>query len=435
MAWAGERREASARWPEKEGAPMTNAWFHAFTFHAFTAITPAGSKRVMRGNGCQYRRAARQRTLWRMFNASLLFAVILVQGNLALAQELDSSVLQKEAEEEAAAKAKQSPPAPQVQPPQAANPQDRTQSSQPQASPQPILEPQPQMPPGYPAQPGQPAFMLPPGTKLPLGLLRPLKLKSGQDIYLQITFPVTVGNQMVVPPGTYIQGVVEKIVRKDRRRYRLDFEVRSASMIFLNGYTVPIAGTVNIATTNAALQAPLPRNSKGHPVAAMAAVGSATTPSLPPDPFAKDVHNAMIVIGVVAAVAVTTAIVLAARSDPYVEVGTPLEIILPAPLFLDAGRVMAAVQQFNQQAGYAPVQIVQPPMKPAQPPQPRMCYDPGTPSTPDTVIPGHPGTPDTVIPGVNGMPDTVIPGIPETPDRTIPGTGSPGTPGGWHECP
>jgi hypothetical protein len=229
--------------------------------------------------------------------------------------------------------------------------------------------------------------------------------------------------------------VVEKIVRKDRRRYRLDFEVRSASMIFLNGYTVPIAGTVNIATTNAALQAPLPRNSKGQPVAAMAAVGSATTPSLPPDPFAKDVHNAMIVIGVVAAVAVTTAIVLAARSDTYVEVGTPLEIVLPAPLFLDAGRVMAAVQQFNQQAGYAPVQIVQPPMKPAQPPQPRMCYDPGTPSTPDTVIPGHPGTPDTVIPGVNGMPDTVIPGIPETPDRTIPGTGSPGTPGGWHECP
>jgi hypothetical protein len=372
-----------------------------------------------------------------MFNASLLFAVILlVQGNLALAQELDSSVLQKEAEEEAAAKAKQSqqPPMPQVQPPQAANPRDRTQSSQPQAYPQPILEPHPQMPQGYPAQPGQPAFMLPPGTKLPLGLLRPLKLKAGRDIYLQITFPVTVGNQMVIPPGTYIQGVVEKVIRKDRRRERLEFAVRSANMIFLNGYTVPITGTVNIATTNAALQEPL-RNGDGQPAAAMAAVGSATTPSLPTDPFAKDVHNAMIVIGVVAAVAVTTAIVLAARSDPYVEVGTPLEIILPAPLFLDAGRVMAALQQFNQQAGYAPVQIVQPPMKPAQPPQPRMCYDPGTPSTPDTVIPGHPGTPDTVIPGVNGMPDTVIPGIPEMPDRTIPGTGSPGTPGGWHECP
>jgi hypothetical protein len=374
-----------------------------------------------------------------MFSASLLFAsILLVQGNLAWAQELDSSTLQKEAEEEAAAKAKQSqqPPASQAPSPQVTNPQGQQEASQPQASQPPTIAPQSQMPQGYPGQPGQPAFMLPPGTKLPLGLLRPLKLKGGRDIYLQITFPVTVGNQMVIPPGTYIQGVVERIIRKDRRHERLEFAVHSANMIFLNGYTVPITGTVNIATTNASLQAPLPRSSDGQPAVAMAAVGGTTPPALPPLPSLPDIgktaRTAMIAIGVVGAVAVTTAIVLAARSDPYVEVGTPLEIALPVPLFLDAGRVMAAIQQFNQQAGYAPVQIVQPPVRP---PQPRMCYDPGTPSTPDTVIPGHPGTPDTVIPGVNGMPDTVIPGIPETPDRTIPGTGSPGTPGGWHECP
>ncbi|HET8891247.1 MAG TPA: hypothetical protein VFQ41_20250 [Candidatus Angelobacter sp.] len=391
---------------------MTKVWFHAFT----ASTTPADSRRGMRGNGRQYRRVARRRMLWGVLNTAFLFAaILLVQGNIVLAQELDSSVLQKEAEEEAAAKAKQSqqPPASQAPPPQAANPQ-----GQPQASQLPIMQPQAQAPQG-----GQPSFMLPPGTKLPLGLLRPLKLKSGRDIYLQITFPVTVGNQMVIPPGTYVQGVVGRIIRKDRRRYRLEFEVHSANMIFLNGYTVPIAGTVNIATTNAALQAPPPRNSNGKPAAAMAAVGGSTTPSLPPDPFAKDVHNAMIVIGVVGAVAVTTAIVMAARSDPYVEVGTPLEIVLPAPVFLDAERVMAAVQQ----AGYAPVQIVQPPVRP------RMCYDPGSPGTPDTVIPGSPGTPDTVIPGVNGMPDTVIPGSPRTPDTVIPGT--PGTPSSTYPCP
>jgi hypothetical protein len=160
----------------------------------------------------------------------------------------------------------------------------------------------------------------------------------------------------------------------------------------------------------------------------MAAVGGATTPALPPLPdIGKSARTAMIAIGAVGAVAVTTAIVLAARSDPYVEVGTPLEIVLPAPLFLDAGRVMAAVQQFNQQAAYAPVQIVQPPVKP------RLCYDPGSPGTPDTVIPGSPGTPDTVIPGVNGMPDTVIPGNPRTPDTIIPG--SPGTPSSSYPCP
>ncbi|HVG92447.1 MAG TPA: hypothetical protein VNB54_13220 [Alphaproteobacteria bacterium] len=401
---------------------MTNAWSNAFTTR-----TPADARQGTHGNSRQGRGVAAT------IGTALMFLVlVLAPGNLVLAQELDSSTLQKEAEEEAAAKAKQSQelPASQAQPPQAANPQDRPEAPQPQFSQPPTIAPQAQMPQPYPAQPGQPTFMLPPGTKLPLGLLRPLKLKAGRDIYLQITFPVTVGNQMVIPPGTYIQGVVEKVIRKDRRRERLEFSIRSANMIFLNGYTAPITGTVNIATTNAALQAP-PRGSDGQPAAAMAAVGGVAPPALPPLPplpdIGKTARTAMIAIGVVGAVAVTTAIVLAARSDPYVEVGTPLEIVLPVPLFLDAGRVMVAVQQFNQQASNAPVQIVQPPVKP------RICYDPGSPGTPDTIIPGSPGTPDTVIPGVNGMPDTVIPGSPRTPDTVIPGT--PGTPSSSYPCP
>jgi len=285
------------------------------------------------------------------------------------------------------------------------------------------MQPQSQMPQG-----GQPSFMLPPGTKLPLGLLRPLRVKPGRDVYLQITFPVTIGNEMVVPPGTYIQGVVGKIIRKDRRRERLEFEVHSASMIFLNGYTVPISGTVKVATANAASLSPGTGINRGQPVPAMAAVGGVAPPALPPLPdIGKTARTAMIAIGVVGAVAITAGIVIAANRDPEVEAGTPLEIVLPAPVFLDAGRVMAAVQQFNQQASYAPVQIVQPPVKP------KMCYDPGSPGTPDTVIPGSPGTPDTVIPGVNGMPDTVIPGSPRTPDTVIPGT--PGTPSSSYPCP
>jgi hypothetical protein len=358
------------------------------------------------------------------------FALIALLGNVALGQELDSSTLQKEA-----AAAQNSPDA-KAQPP-VAQPQAQPVPSQPQTAPAqiqpPVPQPQmsqpqatlPQMSSSQAAQPANSAFMLPPGTKLPLGLLRPLRVKTGRDVYLQITFPVTVGSEMVIPPGTYIQGVLDKIVRRDRRRSILEFSIRSANLIFLNGYTVPISGTVTVGTTNAALGAPQP--GKGQSVPAMAAVGGPTTPTLPPDPFAKDVHTAMVVIGVVGAVAVTTAIVLAARSDTYVEVGTPLEIILPAPLFLDANRVIGAIQQYNLQASYAPVQIVQPPVKP------KMCYDPGSPGTPDTVIPGNSGTPDTVIPGVNGAPDTVIPGIPATPDRTIPG--SPGTPSSTYPCP
>ena len=277
------------------------------------------------------------------------------------------------------------------------------------------------------SQPANSVFMLPPGTKLPLGLLRPLRVKPGQDVYLQITFPVTVGNQMLVPPGAYLQGVIEKIIRKDRRS--LQFAISSSNLIFFNGYTVPITGTVTVATTSAALIAPQPGHAGDQSVPAMAAVGSVVPPPLPPLPplpSMNGLRNAMIGVTVAAAVGTTVLLVLAHNRDPEIEVGTPLEIILPAPVYLDAARVAAAIQQYDQQISNAPVQIVQPPVKP------KMCYDPGTPGTPDTVIPGSPGTPDTVIPGVNGAPDTVIPGTPRTPDTVIPGT--PGTPSSTYPC-
>ena len=276
-------------------------------------------------------------------------------------------------------------------------------------------------------QPANTVVMLPPGTKLPLGLLRPLRVKVGQDVYLQITFPVTVGNQMVIPPGAYLQGVIAKIIKKDRRS--LQFAIDSANLIFFNGYTVPISGTVTVSTTTAAL-VPQPSPAGGQPVPATAAVGSVTPPPLPPLPPLPSMNgyrNVMIGVGVAVAVGTTVLIVLAHNRDPEIEVGTPLEIILPAPVYLDATRVAAAVQQYDQQTSNAPPQIVQPPVKP------KLCYDPGTPGTPDTVIPGSPGTPDTVIPGVNGAPDTVIPGTPKTPDTVIPGT--PGTPGSTYPCP
>ncbi|MBZ5493225.1 MAG: hypothetical protein LAO76_20090 [Acidobacteriia bacterium] len=341
-----------------------------------------------------------------MRKALAITTLLLIVVNSGWAQEIDSSVLQaeaaasaKKAQEDATAKLQQAAPA------QTSSPQNNQQ-----------------------AQPPNSAYMLPPGTKLPLGLLRPLRVKSGQDVYLQITFPVTVGNQMMIPPGAYVQGIVQQIVKKDRRS--LQFAISSANLIFSNGYTVSIGGTVTVGTTNAALAPPQPGSAAGQPVPAMAAVGSVTPPPLPPLPplpSFNGVRNAMIGVGIAAAVGTTVLIVLAHNRDPEIEVGTPLEIILSAPVYLDATRVAAAIQQYDQQTSNAPVQIVQPPVKP------KMCYDSGSPGTPDTVIPGSPGTPDTVIPGMNGAPDIVIPGSPRTPDTVIPGT--PGTPGSSYPCP
>jgi hypothetical protein len=366
--------------------------------------------------------------------ATLLLMVV----NSGWAQEIDSAVLQDEAATHktqdgvtvTSAQASAQAPAAQTSAPQTSAPQGLPQQSSPAQSGQPQ------------SQLANSAFILPPGTKLPLGLLRPLRVKSGRDIYLQITFPVTVGNQMLIPPGAYVQGVVAKVITKDRRS--LQFSITSTNLIFFNGYTVPISGTVTVGTTIAALNPAQPGSGNGQSVPAMAAVGSVAPPSLPPLPplpSMNGVRNAMIGLGVAAAVGTTVLIVLAHNHDPEIEVGTPLEIVLPAPVYLDATRVAAAIQQYSQQTSNAPVQIVQPPKKP------KLCYDPGTPGTPDTVIPGSPGTPgtpdtvipgspgtpDTVIPGMNGIPDTVIPGSPRTPDTVIPGT--PGTPSSTYPCP
>jgi hypothetical protein len=274
---------------------------------------------------------------------------------------------------------------------------------------------------------------LPAGTKLPLGLVRPLSVKHakpGDNAYLQVTFPVTVGSQMVIPPGAYVQGVIDKIVKRDRARELLEFEMRSGSLIFSTGYTVNIAGTVDVAPGTAELRPPASgAPGPGQDVPAMSAVG--TTPALPPLPplpsMGNGARNAMIGLGAAAAVGTTVAVVLANRgSDIEMAAGTPLVIVLSAPLELDRESVLAAVRQYSGQVANAQPPIVQPPVKP------RICHDPGTPGTPDTVIPGSPGTPPTVIPGANGAPPTVIPGTPATPPTVIPG--SPGTPPRDYPC-
>jgi hypothetical protein len=381
---------------------------------------------------------------------SLCFALL---GNVALTQEIDSSTLQQEnAAQPGASQNQPSKPQPPAQ-------------NQPQTNPQPMNQlPAPKPPASQPpsAQAGS-VFTVPAGTKLPLGLLRPISVRSSDpvaDVYLQITFPVTVGSQMLIPPGAYIQGVIQKTIPRPRGSAGPGFEMRFANLIFVTGYTVPIAGTVSVLRTTALALPPGDSDAtpvalaaagsppvnfsriqingvSGMPLLAMAAFGATLQqqqplPPLPPfpkSPFGNAPRNIFIGLGVAAAVGTVLAFALAHHrsNDLNLETGTPLEMVLPEPLQLDAEHVTAAVRMYSALAAVAPPQIVQPPEKP------KMCYDAGSPGTPDTVIPGSPGTPDTVIPGVNGMPDTVIPGSPRTPDTVIPGT--PGTPSSTYPCP
>ncbi len=218
-----------------------------------------------------------------------------------------------------------------------------------------------------------------------MALTRPILSRTaslGETIYAQTTFPVVVGGRVAVPPGTFVEGRLEKLTRPTRKSNRAELQILFTHLIFANGYVAALPGST---------------------------IGASVHEAASPAAGARD-------IGAQTLIAVT--IQVSANNDLLLDNGAQVEITLGAPLVLDPAAVAAAIPlsralvpgQFKSASNCRPIP-----------------GSPGTPGTPDTVIPGSPGTPDTVIPGGPGMPDTVIPGTPATPGTVI--TGMPGTSG------
>jgi type IV secretory pathway VirB10-like protein len=98
----------------------------------------------------------------------------------------------------------------------------------------PLLAQEPQSErPSPPAQ--QNVVTVPAGTRIPLVLTHPVQsrvIHRGDDIYAQVTAPVRSGDQMVIPPGTFVQGTVDKL---DARGGRGQLHLQSMSIIFPDG--------------------------------------------------------------------------------------------------------------------------------------------------------------------------------------------------------
>ena len=227
------------------------------------------------------------------------------------------------------------------------------------------------------------SITIPAGARIQVALTRPALARTaspGETIYAQTTFPVTVGDRIAVPPGTFVEGRLEKLTRPTRRSNHGELQILFTQIIFANSYVAALPG--------AAIAAATPANAPG-----------------------SDAKNSP------AEALIAVAVQVSANNDVFLDNGAQIEITLGAPLTLDPQAVAAAIPLSRA-------------LVPGQFKSATLCTpipgSPGSPGTPDTVIPGSPGTPDTVIPGGPGMPDTVIPGSPATPATVIPGM--PGTP-------
>lgn len=285
---------------------------------------------------------------------------------------------------------------------------------------------------------------VPAGSRIALVLTQPIQtryLHRGDDIYAQVVSPVTTGNEVVIPPGTFVQGKIDKLEHQGGRG---ELRLQSMSVTFPDGYTVPIPGPMTLESPDGyALKDPGNGRAGGAFALAGGGVGvgalighfaassqpNTITSSLPsgcsgpppgclsssisaPGSTAKDTVIGATVGGAIGGVA---AIVLLFNTHNFfLDVGSPVEMLLQHPLTLDQDQVASAVRQSKQHP--VPEQpIAQRPQPPPLPTDPGTCYTPGTPGTPGTDIPGIPATADSP-----GTPTIHIPGIPPTPPTPHP---------------
>jgi len=210
-----------------------------------------------------------------------------------------------------------------------------------------------------PAAPAAKMITVPAGTAIQLTLMTVIKSKStkpGDSVRAIVAFPVTVGTQMAIPAGTYVEGVVNQVTAKPLRNQQPMLSVHFTRLVFANGYSAPISGE----NSQARLSAPeagapadevaelLPLRMPGENFAMGAGQQMPPTPTLPPLPQVGP--NPAVIGGAfggaTAAFVIGILVWAHRRANSYdfavFDVGWQFTMVLDSPLTLDAAQVAAA---------------------------------------------------------------------------------------------
>lgn len=197
------------------------------------------------------------------------------------------------------------------------------------------------------AAPAKKIYTVPTGTKVLLQLRSAVNTKSakpGDGVYLASTFPVVVGNRVMIPAGVYVQGVVDRVVRAGRVKGKSQLDMHFTSIIFPNGTVVEIPGFVN--SLPGARQQSVKDDGEGTieqgggkgrnagEVAKIAIPTGGTVGSIGGLGAGHPVEGGLIGIG--AGLAAVGLVSLFTRgADVNIESGTQLEMVLQRPLLLE----------------------------------------------------------------------------------------------------
>ena len=198
------------------------------------------------------------------------------------------------------------------------------------------------------AAPPEPIITVPAGTRLQLELVDPILSRAahaGDPVRAATIAPVNVGKDLAIPEGTFVEGKIVKVGKRDATRFE-GLIVEFNRLAFTNGYVVEFNGSV----INAKVLPQVPEPGSASAAPGLMANSLQQGPTPPPLPQVGPSRGPIIAAGVGGTVALlVTGIILGHRhahayeQTRYFEAGFQFEIFLRAPLTLDRARVADAV--------------------------------------------------------------------------------------------
>lgn len=205
-------------------------------------------------------------------------------------------------------------------------------------------QPQPPVPTQAPTTSQQLSITIPAGTRIPLSLTSPISTKArrGNNVRAVTGFPVTVGTQVAIPVGTYLEGVIDKLSKGGRSGPSV--QMHFTRLLFANGYSVSIDANNTEAKARSPNSSPTDHSAfVGEKANSLAAGSSSQLPTVQP----PSSHTGAIVGLAVGGAAASAAIVIldrrhAGSGGVLFDAGWQFEVVLASPLSVDVASVAAA---------------------------------------------------------------------------------------------
>jgi type IV secretion system protein VirB10 len=127
------------------------------------------------------------------------------------------------------------------------------------------------------AQQASAMVTVPSGTVVPLTLVNPIKNKStkpGDTIRASVAFPITVGDQVAIPAGTYVEGILGQPLPKVKHQPGPGVQIHFTRLVFANGYSAPLDATQASALPGLPSLPPSPSLAQPATMALMAGLNS-----------------------------------------------------------------------------------------------------------------------------------------------------------------